>query len=66
MLGVGFKIEEEIASFDRHGVRMRNYAGGEIFYLSTAEGGRRREIDLDGKIVEENPGAPEVVAALSE
>src|SRR5215218_5030901 len=39
--GVGFEIEEEIASFDRHGVRVRSYAGGEIFYFSTTEGGRR-------------------------
>jgi hypothetical protein len=65
-VGVGLRIEEEIASFDRDEVRLRSYAGGELFHLSATERGRIREIDLDGEAVTEASGAPEVIAALSE
>jgi hypothetical protein len=61
----GFRIEEEMAAFDRDAVGLRSIAGGEILYLSATERGRTREIDLDGGAVEHSPGAAEVVAALS-
>jgi hypothetical protein len=55
-------VEEEIGVFDRDRVWLRSYAGGEVFCFES----RRHQIDLDGAAVEANPGAAEVVAALSE
>jgi hypothetical protein len=52
----------EIAAFDRDDVWVRSYAGGEVFLFED----RRHQVDLDGAAVEENPGAAEVVAALSD
>jgi hypothetical protein len=64
--GLRIEIEDEIASFDRDDVRLRSYAGGELFHLSATERGRVREIELDGAVVTEASGASEVIAALSE
>src|SRR5262245_14680145 len=55
-------VEAEIGVFDRDQVWLRSYAGGEVFYFES----RRHQIELDGSAVEANPGAAEVVEALSE
>ena len=57
-----FRITKEVAEFERDEVWLRDYAGGEIIYLES----RTDQIDLDGAAVAENPGAAEVVAALSD
>jgi hypothetical protein len=50
--------------FDRDEIRLRSIAGGEVLYLDATENGRTHTIDLDGEVVDQYPGAPEVVAAL--
>lgn len=65
-LDAGVRVEEEIAAFERNEVWFRRYAAGcELFYLCATQGRRTRQLDLDGKPVATNPGAAEVIAALS-
>jgi hypothetical protein len=64
--GQTFQVREEIASFQRDEVRIRSIARGKVVQLSVMEKGRTRQIDLDGEVVKQSPGATEVLAALSE
>jgi hypothetical protein len=56
-----FVVTGEIVAFDRDDVWLRGGAGGKVIYFE----GKGHQVALDGAVLEESPGAAEVLAALT-
>ena len=61
-------VGTQLAVFGRKQIRLRRTPGRQstVIYLHANEGGKTREIVLEGDVVEKSPGAAEVLAALAE